>query len=83
MWSSENALDGLGEFEELYLLEDPSTLVDGNDQNLSSTFPASSFVSSATSANKISKDDKTGNLTLSRLSFPQAFTVVRKTRHIK
>ena len=61
----ENALDGLGEFEELYLLEDPSTLVDGNDQNLSSTSPASSFVSSATSANKISTDDKTGNLIFS------------------
>ena len=61
----ENALDGLGQFEELYLLEDPSTLVDGNDQNLSSTSPASSFVSSATSANKISKDDKTGNLMFS------------------
>ena len=61
----ENALDGLGEFEELYLLEDPSTLVDGNDQNLSSTSPASSFVSSATSANKISKDNKTGNLMFS------------------
>ena len=61
----ENALDGLGEFEELYLLEDPSTLVDGSDQNLSSTSPASSFVSSATSANKISKDDKTGNLMFS------------------
>ena len=62
---AENALDGLGEFEELYLLEDPSTLVDSNDQNLSSTSPASSFVSSATSANKISKDDKTGNLIFS------------------
>ena len=61
----ENELDGLGDFEELYLLEDPSTLVDGNDQNLSSTSPASSFVSSATSANKISKDDKTGNLMFS------------------
>ena len=61
----ENALDGLGEFEELYLLEDPSTLVDSNDQNLSSTSPASSFVSSATSANKISKDDKIGNLIFS------------------
>ena len=61
----ENELDGLGKFEELYLLEDPSTLVDGNDQNLSSTSPASSFVSSATSANKISKDDKIGNLIFS------------------
>ena len=61
----ENALDSLGEFEKLYLLEDPSTLVDGNDQSLSSTFPASSFVSSATSANKISKDDKTDNLIFS------------------
>ena len=61
----ENALDGLGEFEELYLLEDPSTLVEGNDQNLSSTSPASSFVNSATSANKITTDDKTGNLIFS------------------
>ena len=62
---TEKALDGLGEFEELYLLEDPSTLVNVNDQNLSSTSPASSFVSSATSANKINKDDKTGNLIFS------------------
>lgn len=59
----ENVLDGLGEFEELYLLEDPSTLVKENNHNLSTTSPASNFISSATSTNKISIDDKTGNLT--------------------
>ena len=59
----ENALDGgLSKIKELYLWEDPSTLVEEN-HSLSTT-PACSLVNSKTSANNMSTDDndKTGIL---------------------